>query len=784
MKRKRLLLVVLGVLGVIVAAAILFSGTLFSLVLGSQLSKAGEEKDLEIVFQDAGFTWGGSVDIEGLKVTDRKNSIDLAQVEKIQSEFSWGALFADPKKVDRVSIQNPIFTLYPGIATRFVSSDGSDTQTPNKPPTSVAEVNRKKGFGVQLAKGELNNGRLQYQGSAELEPVLLAQMDASVENVSDSSPFRFNLGAKASGESEGTIAIQGEIDPETFDGEVKLGIKDFSAPLGDGQLPTTNGNVSVKLENRMSHIQSTGLFTMPTAPPMIPKELSDGGGFEINWKVDSTVPQGDEKGPIQIAPSSLAIKGLKGGAQEIKGSGNYDPATAKGSFQVQADSLSAPLLNPFVMASNGMRIQSGVASLNFQVARNGEQSPFGVKGKMGLTNLSVQDLGPDKNKFDFKSIGVDLDAQYSPSADRLDLAGLSLSIDDIPLTISGTIDTLLDDKKTNLNLKVKGSNLDVGRLATLAAPSVLETGALSGRVGIDVSVKGNPSSSNFPSLEGSLALANVGVVPKENPTMKVRVDGNVQFDADTLQADDLDVRLAETPGKVSVRVDGYNADIKKVQAKILGVAIEPVVNLYKPEAAGLLTGNLDASIKGFFGQGEHPESLEITFLIKKGRLLTRHPVPATIVDLVGWDWLKGGYDLTDAKGKIVQTESGYKLDPIILMGAKGGLAITGTVGFDNRLAATARVNVAKAAVDEVPSLVRRALRAQKGSDFAFLDIPIGGTVNRPVPRIDFGTAVDTGINVLQEKLGDKYGDEIREKTGMDVDDVGGVLRGIFGGDKK
>ncbi len=781
MTKKKILLGFIGLFMLVVVGVFLLSGPIFKSILSSQLSQAGEEENLMIGFSDAGFTWGGSVDIEDLKVTDNLNSIDLAHIEKIESEFTWGALFADPRRIDRVSITNPIFTLYPGIATRFVSS--SESSEEESPPRSVAEVNRKNGIGIHLANGEVKNGRIQFQDHAEASPVLLAQMDASVESDSDTSPFRFNLGVQASGESEGVLTLQGQINPETLDGEVKVGLKDFSAPFGEGRLPITNGNVSVLLENEMSHIQSTGLFTMPTTPPIIPKELSDGGGFQINWKVDSNIPKGDTGGPIQIAPSSLAIGGLKGGPQEIKGSGNYDPNTAKGSFKVQADSLSAPLLNPFVMASNNMQIQSGVVNLNLEMARAGESSPFDVKGKMGATNLAVRDLGPDKSNFSFKSIGVNLDANYSPNADQLKLPGLSLSIDEIPLTISGQIDSLLDDKKTSLNLNVKGENLDVGRLASLAAPSVLENGALSGRVGVDVNVRGNPSASNFPSLEGTLALAGVGIVPKENPAMKVRVDGNVQFDADTLQSEGLDVRLADTPGKIILRVDGYNADIKKVQAKILGVAIEPVVNLYKPAASGFLTGNLDANIKGFFGQGEHPESLEVTFLVKNGRVLTSHPVPSTIVNIIGWDWLRNGYDLTDAKGKIVQTANGYKLDPIILMGAKGGLAISGTIGFDNQLSATARVNVAKSSVDEVPSLIRNALRATKDSNYAFLDIPMGGTVTRPVPRVDFGTAVDTGINVLQEKIGDKYGDELREKTGLDVEDVGGVLRGIFGGEK-
>lgn len=778
MTKMKILAAVFGLLVILLGGAIIFSGTIFRTVLGSVLSKAGAEQELDIAFVDAGLTLDGSMDLEGIKVTDRRNSIDLAQVEKVQSKFRWGALFADPREIDSISITNPIFTLYPGIATRFSSpKDSTSTESSSDSTTSA-----KSGLGVRLANGQMTGGRLQYQESADMAPVLLAQMQATVEGVSDSAPFRFNIGAEASGESEGTIVLEGQIDPETFDGEVKLGLKDFSAPLGDGRLPVTNGNVTVNLENQMSHIRSTGLFRMPSPPPVIPAEIASGEGFEINWKIDATAPKGDAKGPIEVAPSSLAILGLKGGPQEIKGSGKYDPDTAQGSFRVQADALSAPLLNPFVFASGDKRIRSGVASLNLEMARAGETSPFEVKGKMGVTNLAVQDLSPAKNDLSFKSIGVTLDAAYAPTEDRLQLPQLALTVDDIPLTLSGRIDSLQDDKKTNLNMKVKGSQLDVARLVALAAPSVLEIGALSGRVSLDIDVKGNPNAPDFPSLDGSLALGGVGIVPKENPAMRVQVDGNVQFNAETLQAEGLDVRLGQTPGKVSVRVDGYNADVKKVQATVLGVAIEPVVNLYKPAASGLLIGNLDANIKGFFGQKEHPESLEITFLIKNGRLLTRHPLPAAIVEVIGWNWLRGGYDLTDAKGKIVQTPNGYKLDPIILMGAKGGLAITGTIGFDNSLSATARVNVAKNSVEEVPSWVRKALRGTQESAYAYLDIPIGGTLERPVPRVDFGTAVDTGIGVLQEKLGEKYGDELREKTGLDVEDVGGAIRGLFGGD--
>lgn len=56
--------------------------------------------------------------------------------------------------------------------------------------------------------------------------------------------------------------------------------------------------------------------------------------------------------------------------------------------------------------------------------------------KLEVTNLAVQDLSPKKNNLNFKSIGVNLDANYAPVADQLKLPGLSLTIDDIPLNIN------------------------------------------------------------------------------------------------------------------------------------------------------------------------------------------------------------------------------------------------------------------------------------------------------------------------------------------------------------
>src|SRR5690606_617015 len=115
------------------------------------------------------------------------------------------------------------------------------------------------------------------------------------------------------------------------------------------------------------------------------------------------------------------------------------------------------------------------------------------------------------------------------------------------------------------------------------------------------------------------------------------------------------------------------------------------------------------------GQKEHPEALEIDFTIDDGIMLTRHPIPNAIVNVVNWEWMRNGFPLTNAKGRIVQQGAGYNIEQLFLMGEKGGFTSRGTVGFNNALDIEVRLNIAKASAAELPSHIQKVLRAKEGS---------------------------------------------------------------------
>jgi hypothetical protein len=481
------------------------------------------------------------------------------------------------------------------------------------------------------------------------------------------------------------------------------------------------------------------------------------------------------------------VNGLKGGSQSVSGEGTYAPATAKGKVTVRGSQVSLPLLNPFVETGAGMRILSGRANLYLGAARAGMESPFDLDGQVEVFDLAMRDLKEKSPAMELKTVALKLSSQYAPATDRLTLRSVSLTLDEIPLNLSGRIDALGDSAKRELDLNVKGENLDLGKLVPMFAPSFKETGTLYGKAGVDLNVSGQTASKGFPILVGNVDTKGVTMVPAKSPEMKVAVRGNVLFDSSTITADSLDVKLAEVPGKLALKVKGYNEPKKNVTATIRGFAIEPVMKIYKPSAAGILIGNLNANVAAVIGQQSRPDSLDIDFTIDDGVMLTKHPIPNAIVNIVQWEWMKNSIRLTNAKGKIVQEQNGYAIKSLFLMGDKGGITARGMVGFDDKLDVETRLNVAKAVAGELNPIMQKALRAKEGSDWAYLGIDLKGTVSKPVPVPKFDALLDAGIDQLQERVGeevmDKYGDQIRERTGVETDSViegaGGLIRGIF-----
>jgi len=510
--------------------------------------------------------------------------------------------------------------------------------------------------------------------------------------------------------------------------------------------------------------------------------MSAGTPFEIDWALKAQL-QDAGAGRMDLEEFEASIHGLKGGTQKLSGKGTYDPKKSTGNLTARAEKLSLPLLNPYLEPSAKMRVLSGKADMTLDTSRDGAKSPFKVKGRVRVFKPALKDLSKRGNLLKFESVGLDLVADYSPESDRLDLPSLSLNIDDIPLRMSGVVKHVQDEKKRDINLKVQGKKVEIGNLIADFAPSIEETGKISGKVDVDLTISGRTSSKKFPVLVGNLRTDVLRMIPRQSPDTPVKLRGTVLFDSDTVSADSLDVKLADVPGKVSLKVKGYNEPIKKIDAKLRGISIEPLIKIYKPAARGILIGKFNGDIKTILGQRDRPESLDIVFTIDDGTLLTRHPIPKTIVQIVQWDWLRNGIKLTNAKGKIYEDKKGYVLDSLFLMGDKGGITARGRVGFNDKIAIESRLNVAKASADELPGFIQKALRAKKGSAWAYLAFDIGGTLDKPKVRPRFSTVIEGVAGRLKDKLRDKYGDKIREKTGVDADKLiegaGGALRGFF-----
>ncbi|NUN94798.1 MAG: DUF748 domain-containing protein [Candidatus Omnitrophica bacterium] len=767
-----LVLVIVGIVG-----CVLFANPLFRMLLRGALVELRENQGIDVTFKDASFSFSGAVGIEGISATDLSSQTQFADIGGIEADVAVATALSDPIVVNRLSVREPVLTWFPGFTALFSTPEaeaisGAELTTEGEPTPPAVETSA-SGRGVLIRKGEIKDGKFRYQREGEEPQVILAQMDASVEDLSNSTPFAFDLEAGLTGASKGTLGLKGKVNPTTFDSEVTLTLSGVDIPEAKPAWPKTDGNLSVVVSDNLSKILSTGKINMAAAPPTIPAEMSGGGPFEVNWRLDATV-EGKGKGKIDLRSMELAVQGLKGGPQAVIGNGSYDPTSEKGSFQFEGKGISVPLANTFIEKPLQMSFLAGKADLSAKLARAGAKEPFLVDANLQLGGLNFKDLSGQRGNLKFKDIGVTTKAAYSPDRDLLKIDQLNARLDDIALAVSGTVTGVQDEKKRELDLVVKNDNLDLGRVVPLAVPEFeKETGAVSGKAAVNLSVKGQTASKKFPILEGLIDLKDVTFVPKGEPDKKVGVKGQVNLDTTTIAGKDMDLNLGGVPGKVTFKVTGYNEPKKNVTANLRGLSIDPLVNLYKPEAAGLLLGNLSGDIVTVLGGGQRPDSLEINYVIEKGKMLTKHPIPASIVNLVGWEWMKKGIVLTDARGKIVQDEKGYRLDPLLFMGDKGGIAIKGWVGFDNKLTATARVNVAKSEVDELPRHIQPLLKARDDSNFAFLDIPMGGSVNRPLPKLDLQSAVDAGLGVLQDHLKGKTGGDT-EKV---LEGVGNLLRG-------
>lgn len=777
----------LGILFVLlIIAGILFSGPLVKYGLQNALASLRESRGIDVTFSDASVSLGGGVSLDNLAAVDLNTKTNFADIKQINAQIGLSSLFSDPIVVEELQIQDPILTYFPGFRDMFSSPktafirNGVAVETPIAEPADPEESIKPEtsSRGVLIRKGQVRNGSIRYQPEGGEPQVILAGLDASVQDLSQTKPFSFDLEAELSGESKGILGLKGTVDPTAFDTDITFLLKGFEIPKGESKWPKTDGNVTLVLQNNMSKILSTGKVNMAAPPPSLPADLAAGGAFELNWKVDSNI-ENKGAGRIDLRSFDVAVHGLKGGPQALTGSGSYDPTTYQGNFQVVGKEISAPLLNTFLEPSLQMRLLAGKANVDIKAARSGADQPFGIDANLNLGGLNMDDLSGTRPNLKFKDISLVTKSTYSPEKDDLRIENLTAALDDIRLAVAGEIKGLQDSARRELDLVVQNDNLDLGRIIPLAAPDFRKTtGNLTGHAGINISIKGQTASSKFPVLNGNLDLKGVTFEPKDDPAKKIFAKGPVTFTSEEVNGNDLDVKLGDIPGKITFKVAGYNEPRKNINLNLKGLAIEPLVNLYKPEASGLLLGNLSGDVAMTLTEKNTPEGLVINYNIDKGMMLTRHPIPQAIVGLVGWEWLKNGFALTTAKGRIVQDEKGYRLDPLLFMGEKGGFALKGWVGFDNKLTATARLNVAKSAIDEIPKAIRPMLQSKEEAKFAFLDIPMGGTVSRPIPKLDMKSAVEAGVNILQDKFKDKLQGKLGDKVPLGNEAAGNVLKGV------
>jgi hypothetical protein len=788
---RKILILLGGLFIILIIAVLVFLGPLFRAGLKKTFTGIRETQGIDVSFKGASLSLGGAVSIDELAAVDLESKTSFMDVKQVSAQVGLLGLLSNPMVVEEVRLLDPVVTYFPGFSDMFSTPktvkivDGKEVITGEAEPVEPgeeAEARTTRGKSVLIRKGEVKNGQLRYR-QAEGEPrVLLAGLDASVQDLSDSSPFAFDLQADLSGESKGTLGLKGKVDPSSFDSDVTLLVDGVEFPVEGGKWPKTAGSISVVLQNNMSKVLSTGKINMTAPPPNIPPGLAAGGPFEVNWKVDSTV-ENKGAGRVELRSLDLAVHGLKGGPQGLTGSGAYDPNTAQGSFQVVGKEISAPLINTFIEPSLQMRVLGGKAGIEAHVARAGASQPFTGDINLQLSGLEFKDLSGGKKAYpQFKDIGLISKGTYAPESDDLYLETLTARLDDINLTASGKIMAMQDSAKRELDVVIQNDNVDLARVIPLAAPDLQKSGSLTGNAGINVSIKGQTASKKFPILNGTASLKGVTYTPKDDPAKKVGVKGDIAFDTDTVSGQDLDVTLGTVPGKVTFKVAGYNEPAKNLNVVFKGLAIEPLVNLYKPAISGLLLGNLSGDLAATITQEKGAEGLVINYTIDKGVMLTKHPVPAAIVNVVGWEWLKKGFVLTNAKGRIVQDAKGYKLDPLLFMGEKGGFAIKGWVGYDNKLSANVRVSVASGSVDELNPTIRPIFKSKEGSKFAYWDIPMGGTVQRPIPKPGLDTLKDVGLGLLKEKGGEEIQKQLKGLTdkipGGSEGSTGALIEGV------
>lgn len=286
-------------------------------------------------------------------------------------------------------------------------------------------------------------------------------------------------------------------------------------------------------------------------------------------------------------------------------------------------------------------ILSGIDhTLELAGALSGEDpEPLTLQGSGVVEDVRAAVPGALDEPLDGLRVGLEHRLEWDPDADRLDVESLDLTLQDVPVTLTGTVEALGDPQARRVALDARADGVDV-RTAMDAIPRPFREGlpgaregelltGVGGQVDLEGRIEGPVGEDQTPEVSGRIRLAEVALAYEEEDGIADRplledVGGELDFSLATLATEDLSGTLLGEPFRLAFQVNELTADP-------YGTAtVEAGLDLSEAQRAVLLPGEMEGSGRvtadvAVEGRVDELEASTVTGVVRLADLEVRSP---------------------------------------------------------------------------------------------------------------------------------------------------------------
>jgi len=355
---------------------------------------------------------------------------------------------------------------------------------------------------------------------------------------------------------------------------------------------------------------------------------------------------------ISIENLTLLYEVMPDGRTSIDGLGGEPDTTAKkdtakldlskielpGSFALSSFQIkNAKVI--FNDRSQKRKIILGSINLKTSLSLNKTLENVKTSTSLSLKEISMEDAGLGVRK---GGIGIffDTDINSNVRTQHLDIQKLSVGLQSIKISASGTIDRFMEDIKV-VDLKVESNQINLAELIKEIPaginPEISKVSA-SGTLAFNVAAKGAIVPNKTPPVNGNLVLSNIAVNHSDLPAGVASLTGNINFTENTVSIKPFSFLLAGQPTNILLEASKLQSpqpslDNLSVNSKLdLGVLFALANKLVTIQELSSLAGKLEATIgaKGIIDPA-NPQKLSVNGNANLQNIVAKTP---TIPDAV------------------------------------------------------------------------------------------------------------------------------------------------------